>query len=102
MNLKDYALWLLAAMLYEPDERAKAEEVVLRMVRRAIEMEGQVSGEHGVGIVKRDFLLLMSKELQPWLRRDRYGFAHCQGLLGSLLGPLLYQVKKAFDPLLFG
>ena len=26
------------------------------MVKRAVEMEGTVTGEHGVGIVKRDYL----------------------------------------------
>jgi D-lactate dehydrogenase (cytochrome) len=26
------------------------------MVKRAVEMEGTVSGEHGVGLVKRDYL----------------------------------------------
>lgn len=26
------------------------------MIKRAIEMEGTVTGEHGVGLVKRDYL----------------------------------------------
>ena len=26
------------------------------MVKRAVEMEGTVTGEHGVGVVKRDYL----------------------------------------------
>ena len=26
------------------------------MVKRAVEMEGTVSGEHGVGLIKRDYL----------------------------------------------
>ena len=26
------------------------------MVKRAVEMEGTITGEHGVGIVKRDYL----------------------------------------------
>lgn len=30
------------------------------MVKRAVEMEGTVTGEHGVGLVKRDYL---SREL---------------------------------------
>ena len=33
-----------------------AEGVVHRMVKRAVEMEGTVTGEHGVGLVKRDYL----------------------------------------------
>ena len=43
-------------MLYNDKERKDAEEFVHRMVRRAIEMEGTVTGEHGVGLVKRDYL----------------------------------------------
>lgn len=33
-----------------------AEEVIHRMVKRAVEMEGTVTGEHGVGLIKRDYL----------------------------------------------
>lgn len=33
-----------------------AEGVVHRMVKRAVEMEGTVTGEHGVGLIKRDYL----------------------------------------------
>ena len=33
-----------------------AEAAVHRMVKRAVEMEGTVTGEHGVGLVKRDYL----------------------------------------------
>ena len=43
-------------MLYNDTQRKKAEEVVHRMVKRAVEMEGTVTGEHGVGLVKRDYL----------------------------------------------
>ncbi|SZF01961.1 unnamed protein product [Blumeria hordei] len=43
-------------LLYNEQDRPKAEEVVHRMVKRAIEMEGTASGEHGVGLVKRDYL----------------------------------------------
>ena len=43
-------------MLYNDSQRQKAEEVVHRMVKRAVEMEGTVTGEHGVGLVKRDYL----------------------------------------------
>lgn len=34
----------------------KTEDLVHRMVKRAIEMEGTATGEHGVGLVKRDYL----------------------------------------------
>ena len=43
-------------MLYNDSERKQAEEIVHRMVKRAVEMEGTVTGEHGVGLVKRDYL----------------------------------------------
>lgn len=43
-------------MLYNDTQRKTAEEVVHRMVKRAVEMEGTVTGEHGVGLVKRDYL----------------------------------------------
>lgn len=43
-------------LLFDERERPVIEEIVHRMVRRAIEMEGTVTGEHGVGLVKRDYL----------------------------------------------
>ncbi len=43
-------------MLYNDKQRKEAEELVHRMVKRAVEMEGTVTGEHGVGLVKRDYL----------------------------------------------
>ena len=43
-------------LLYQDAERKLAEDCVHRMVKRAVEMEGTVTGEHGVGLVKRDYL----------------------------------------------
>ena len=45
-----------AIILFNEKERKIAEEVVHRMVKRAVEMEGTVTGEHGVGLIKRDYL----------------------------------------------
>lgn len=45
-----------AIILFNESEREIAEDVVHRMVKRAVEMEGTVTGEHGVGIIKRDYL----------------------------------------------
>ena len=45
-----------AIILFNDKERKTAEDVVHRMIERAIEMEGTVTGEHGVGMVKRDYL----------------------------------------------
>ncbi|KAK0631635.1 hypothetical protein B0T14DRAFT_419809 [Immersiella caudata] len=43
-------------LLYNNKERELAEDCVHRMVKRAVQMEGTVTGEHGVGLVKRDYL----------------------------------------------
>jgi D-lactate dehydrogenase (cytochrome) len=45
-----------AILLFNDKERKTAEDLVHRMVKRAVEMEGTVTGEHGVGLVKRDYL----------------------------------------------
>lgn len=45
-----------AIILFNEDEKKIAEGVVHRMVKRAVEMEGTVTGEHGVGLIKRDYL----------------------------------------------
>lgn len=47
---------VLAILLFNDKEQEIAEEVVHRMVKRAVEMEGTVTGEHGVGLIKRDYL----------------------------------------------
>ena len=44
-------------LLYNDTERKVAEDLVHRMIKRAIEMEGTVTGEHGVGLKKREYLL---------------------------------------------
>ncbi|PIG80308.1 D-lactate dehydrogenase [Aspergillus arachidicola] len=45
-----------AIILFNDSERKTAEAVVHRMVKRAVELEGTVTGEHGVGLIKRDYL----------------------------------------------
>ncbi|KAF3390919.1 D-lactate dehydrogenase [cytochrome] [Talaromyces pinophilus] len=45
-----------AIILFNDKQKALAEEVVHRMVVNAVEMEGTVTGEHGVGLIKRDYL----------------------------------------------
>lgn len=52
-----------AILMYNPDtQRKTAEEVVHRMVKRAIDMEGTCTGEHGIGVGKKTYL---SEELGP-------------------------------------
>jgi D-lactate dehydrogenase (cytochrome) len=43
-------------LLYNERQTEIAEAIVHRMVKRAIELEGTATGEHGVGLVKRDYL----------------------------------------------
>lgn len=53
------------AIMYDPtnpEETAAVKVAVDNMIRRAIEMEGTSSGEHGIGLAKKDFLM---KELGP-------------------------------------
>lgn len=47
-------------MFYDPknaDQKAAVSKVVHDMMDRALEMEGTVSGEHAIGIGKKDSLL---------------------------------------------
>ncbi|KAK4502134.1 hypothetical protein PRZ48_005557 [Zasmidium cellare] len=67
-----------AAIMYGEDERELVEDIVHRMVHRAIEMEGTVTGEHGVGLVKRDYL---------------------PHELGQSTVDTMRRIKQAFDPL---
>lgn len=43
-------------LLFPEEKRPIAEQVVHRMVDKAIEMKGTATGEHGIGLVKRDYL----------------------------------------------
>ncbi|KAF1914253.1 hypothetical protein BDU57DRAFT_454565 [Ampelomyces quisqualis] len=56
----------------------KTKHLVHDMVKRAIELEGTATGEHGVGLVKRDYL---------------------PHELGQTTVDAMRQLKKAFDPL---
>ncbi|KAJ5929714.1 hypothetical protein N7454_006664 [Penicillium verhagenii] len=67
-----------AIILFNESEKKVAEEVIHRMVKRAVEMEGTVTGEHGVGLVKRDYL------------------AH---ELGETTVDAMRRLKLAYDPL---
>ncbi|QEU61382.1 Dld1 [Kluyveromyces lactis] len=46
-----------AFIIYNTEQRKTAETIVENMVKRAIDAEGTCTGEHGVGIGKRDYLL---------------------------------------------
>lgn len=67
-----------AIILYNDREHDVADHVVHKMVKRAIEMEGTATGEHGVGLVKRDYL---------------------PHEIGEPAVDLMRKMKQAFDPL---
>jgi D-lactate dehydrogenase (cytochrome) len=77
--LQDSCLPYLAIILYNrKTEYEKTKHLVHDMVKRAIELEGTATGEHGVGLVKRDYL---------------------PHELGTDTVDAMRQLKKAFDPL---
>lgn len=62
-------------IFFSEDERNIAENVVHRMVERAIQMEGTVTGEHGVGLVKRDYLVQeLGQEAVDTMRKIKHAF----------------------------
>ncbi|KAH8692442.1 D-lactate dehydrogenase [Talaromyces proteolyticus] len=67
-----------AIILFNDKQKDLAEEVVHRMVKNAVEMEGTVTGEHGIGLVKRDYL---------------------PHELGETTVDAMRRLKHAFDPL---
>jgi len=46
-----------AAIFYSDAEKDKAEKIVLEVEKLGIEMEGTITGEHGIGLEKRDRLI---------------------------------------------
>ncbi|EON67118.1 hypothetical protein W97_06371 [Coniosporium apollinis CBS 100218] len=67
-----------AIILYSDKEHGIADGLVHRMVKRAIELEGTATGEHGIGLVKRDYL---------------------NHELGETTVDVMRKLKQAFDPL---
>jgi D-lactate dehydrogenase (cytochrome) len=66
-----------AFLLFNEAEREVAEGLVHRMAERAMVLEGTVTGEHGVGLIKRDYL---PREL------------------GQTTVDAMRRIKAAFDP----
>ena len=66
------------------------------MVKRAIEMEGTVTGEHGVGLIKRDYLAHEMGETTVDAMRKA-----SSSVLNSTItaDSVVIQLKQAFDPL---
>ena len=44
---------------YQPKDYGTVKEIETRMIKRALSLEGTVSGEHGVGVGKIDQILLV-------------------------------------------
>jgi glycolate oxidase len=63
------------------EERSKVDQAIQRMLRCTVEMGGTITGEHGIGFAKREFLSLeQSKELIQ-LQRELKRFFDPSGLL---------------------
>ncbi len=58
-------------------EAAKAREIYMQFVRRAVKVGGTISAEHGIGKLKREYL------------REMYGEEHLREMAA---------LKRAFDP----
>jgi D-lactate dehydrogenase (cytochrome) len=61
----------------DDDEAARAREIYMTFIRRAVSYGGTISAEHGVGKLKREYL------------RELYGDAHLREMAA---------LKRAFDP----
>jgi glycolate oxidase len=64
--------------MQDKDEMARAEKGIAELFQLAIDLEGTISGEHGIGLEKKPFL------------KDQIGG---EGIR------LLQNIKKTFDPL---
>jgi glycolate oxidase len=62
----------------DKDEMARTEKAVAELFQLAIDLEGTISGEHGIGIEKKPFL---------------------QNQVGAEGIKLLQNIKRTFDPL---
>ena len=66
------------------------------MVKRAVEMEGTVSGEHGVGMIKRDYLAHeMGESTVDAMRKVNSSIMQSTNAADIIV----FQLKQAFDPL---
>ncbi|HET6891925.1 MAG TPA: FAD-linked oxidase C-terminal domain-containing protein, partial [Pyrinomonadaceae bacterium] len=61
----------------DENEASKARDIYMRFVRRAVQVGGTISAEHGIGKLKREYL------------REMYSEEHLREMAS---------LKKAFDP----
>jgi D-lactate dehydrogenase (cytochrome) len=69
-----------------PDQYPRAEEYSERLVRRALEVGGTATGEHGVGLRKRKFLADEHGPALQWMRRIK-ALLDPDGILNPGKGP---------------
>ena len=73
---------LHANILFDgPDDRAKVDIAIERMLRLTVEVGGTITGEHGIGSAKRHFLPLEQSAALIDLQRRLKGFFDPAGLL---------------------
>ncbi len=73
---------LHANILFEgPHERARVDAAVARLLEMTVSMGGTITGEHGVGYAKRDFLPLEQPSELIALQRRLKQFFDPKGLL---------------------
>jgi glycolate oxidase len=73
---------LHANILYEgPHQRALVETAIQRMLELTVSMGGTITGEHGVGHAKREYLALEQSEAVLELQRRLKGFFDPSGML---------------------
>ena len=66
------------------------------MIKRAIAMDGTVTGEHGVGLKKREYL---REELGEATVAAMRKVSFDRSVLATLQTDTVIQLKQAFDPL---
>jgi len=73
---------LHANILYDgPHERPKVEQAIERMLRMTVEVGGTITGEHGVGYAKREYLALEQSPALIGLQKRLKAFFDPQGVL---------------------
>ena len=76
---------LAAILLYNESEKQTATDLVHRMLKRAIAMDGTITGEHGVGLKKREYLREeLGEETVDAMRKVSLGHSS-SGVLSTLI-----------------
>jgi glycolate oxidase len=76
-------------MYDRPEERPRVDAAVGEVLRAAVELRGTITGEHGVGLAKRDFLVHEQGEAVVALQRRLKALLDPEGLLnpGKIFPP---------------